>query len=248
MLHGSFGLNQKLLLSGKEGILNHQELPYERFLAYGPGSLTNAELLAVILRTGTANVSATELARQVLTSRDPDNTGLSVLYDLTMKDLLAMKGIGEVKAVKLLCLSELSRRISMEKASEKLSFCCPEAVSGYYMELLRHEKQEKTFLLLLDNKMALIREILLTIGTVNSTLLSPRDIYIRALREGAVSIILLHNHPSGDPTPSRMDIEMTNQICLAGRLLDIELADHLIIGDNCYVSMRESGYLESSDD
>ena len=228
--------------------MNHQELPYERFLAYGPGSLTNAELLAVILRTGTANVSATELARQVLTSRDPDNTGLSVLYDLTMKDLLAMKGIGEVKAVKLLCLSELSRRISMEKASEKLSFCCPEAVSGYYMELLRHEKQEKTFLLLLDNKMALIREILLTIGTVNSTLLSPRDIYIRALREGAVSIILLHNHPSGDPTPSRMDIEMTNQICLAGRLLDIELADHLIIGDNCYVSMRESGYLESNDD
>ena len=97
--------------------MNHQELPYERFLAYGPGSLTNAELLAVILRTGTANVSATELARQVLTSRDPDNTGLSVLYDLTMKDLLAMKGIGEVKAVKLLCLSELSRRISMEKAT-----------------------------------------------------------------------------------------------------------------------------------
>jgi DNA repair protein RadC len=247
MLHGSFGLNQKLLLSGKEDNLNHQELPYERFLACGPGSLTNAELLAVILRTGTANVSATELARQVLTSRDPDNTGLSVLYDLTMKDLLAMKGIGEVKAVKLLCLSELSRRISMEKASEKLSFFCPEAVSDYYMELLRHEKQEKTFLLLLDNKMALIREILLTIGTVNSTLLSPRDIYIRALREGAVSIILLHNHPSGDPTPSRMDIEMTNQIWMAGRLLDIELADHLIIGDNCYVSMRESGYLETSD-
>lgn len=227
--------------------MNQKELPYERFLAYGPGSLTNAELLAVILRTGTASISATELARQVLASRDPENTGLSVLYDLTLKDLLKMKGIGEVKAVKLLCLSELSRRIAMEKASEKLVFGSPEAVAGYYMELMRHEKQEKAFLLLLDNKMALIREILLTIGTVNSTLLSPRDIYIRALREGAVSIILLHNHPSGDPTPSRMDIEMTNQICLAGRLLDIELADHLIIGDNCYVSMRESGYLETRD-
>lgn len=221
--------------------MNHQELPYERFLAYGPGSLTNAELLAVILRTGTANVSATELARQVLTSRDPDNTGLSVLYDLTMKDLLAMKGIGEVKAVKLLCLSELSRRISMEKASEKLSFCCPEAVSGYYMELLRHEKQEKTFLLLLDNKMALIREILLTIGTVNSTLLSPRDIYIRALREGAVSIILLHNHPSGDPTPSEMDKEITERIFRAGQMLGIQLIDHLIIGDLSYTSLREYG-------
>ena len=225
--------------------MNRQELPYERFLACGAGSLTNAELLAVILRTGTANVSATALARQILTKHDPDNTGLSVLYDLNMKDLMEIRGIGQVKAVKLLCLAELSKRLSMEKASKKLSFSSPEAVAHYYMEMMRHEKQERALLLLLDNKMALIREVTLTIGTVNSTLLSPRDIFMRALREGAVSIILLHNHPSGDPTPSRMDIEMTNQIQLAGDLLEIQLADHLIIGDNCFVSMRESGYLES---
>ncbi len=225
--------------------MKKQELPYERFLSYGAGSLTNAELLAVILRTGTANVSATALAREILESHDPENTGLSVLYDLTMNDLLKIRGIGQVKAVKLLCLAELSKRLSMEKASKKLCFTSPEAVAGYYMEVLRHEKQERALLLLLDNKMALIREVTLTIGTVNSTLLSPRDIFMRALREGAVNIILLHNHPSGDPTPSRMDIEMTNQILLAGNLLEIRLADHLVIGDNCFVSMRESGYLES---
>ena len=225
--------------------MNMQEMPYERFMAYGAASLTNAELIAVILRTGTSGASAVDLARRVLEIRAPGREALSVLYDLTLEDLISIRGIGQVKAVKLLCLAELSRRLYREGARPSLVFTSPDTVARYYMEQLRHERQETVLLLLLDNAMALIREETLSIGTVNAALVSPREIFIRAVRAGAVHIILLHNHPSGDPTPSREDIRVTRKILEAGEMLEIRLADHLVIGDRCYTSMKEAGYLES---
>ncbi|MBO5564088.1 MAG: DNA repair protein RadC [Lachnospiraceae bacterium] len=219
------------------------ELPYERFLKHGAGSLTNAELLAIVLRTGTNRESATDLGRKILQIRDEHSTALSVLHDLTMEDLIEIDGIGEVKAVKILCLAELSKRMVSEKAGERQQFTKAPVVADCYMEKLRHEPHEKAYLLFLDNKLSLIAEEILSIGTVNRTLLDPREIYLRALRKKAVSILLLHNHPSGDPTPSADDIAVTKRVAKAGEIIGIPLIDHIVIGDGRYCSMKESGHL-----
>lgn len=212
-------------------------------MKFGAESLTNAELIAIILRTGTAKVTALDLSRKILACRHPGNDSLSVLYDLTMKDLLAINGIGKVKAVKILCLSELAKRMSSENAQSALCFTSPKSIADCYMEKLRHEKREKCLLLLMDCRLSLIREEVITVGTVNRALLSTRDIFSRALREDAVYVAVIHNHPSGDPTPSEEDMTMTEKIKNAGDLVDVALVDHIIIGDGVYFSMLENGYL-----
>ena len=217
------------------------EMPYERFLAFGASSLTNAELLAIILRTGTKEKNATQLSCEILGYYEKGSTELSTLNRLTLEDLKTIPGIGEVKAVKILSLAEISRRLVRERAASRLVFSSPSAVADYYMEQMRHLETETAILVLLDNRMALVREEVLSLGTVNCTLLSPREIFLRALRWGAVNIMLLHNHPSGDPTPSEMDKDITERICRAGQLLGIQLIDHLIIGDLTYTSLREYG-------
>lgn len=224
-----------------------QEMPYERFLSCGAGSLTNAELLAIILRTGTREKSATQLSREILAFYDTGATDLSALHRLTREDLMSIPGIGEVKAVKILSLAEISRRLVREQAARRLVFSSPASVADYYMEDLRHLETETAILVLLDNKLALLKEETLSLGTVNCTLLSPREIFLRALRWGAVNIMLLHNHPSGDPTPSRMDLEVTERISRVGKLLGIHLIDHLVIGDLSYTSLREYGCITDRD-
>lgn len=226
--------------SGRE--LSAKEQPYERFLSSGPESLTNAELIGVILRTGTRGVTAVELGRKILSVHGEGSDSLSSLPHLTMKELRAIPGIGEVKAVKILCLSEIARRIVKEKIRRVRRFDSPDSIAEYFMEEMRHLNVEKTIVLHMDSKMNFLGEDLLTIGTVNGALLSAREIYLKALERQAVQIVLLHNHPSGDPTPSREDIETTGQIRRAGELLGIRLADHIIIGDLCYTSFREMGY------
>ncbi|MBQ6635405.1 MAG: DNA repair protein RadC [Lachnospiraceae bacterium] len=222
-------------------------MPYERFLSCGAGSLTNAELLAIILRTGTKEKNATQLSREILGFFESGATDLSALHQLTREDLMSIPGIGEVKAVKILSLAEISRRLVREQASRNLVFSSPSSVADYYMEELRHLDTETAILVMLDNRLALLREEVLSLGTVNCTLLSPREIFLRALRWGAVNIMLLHNHPSGDPTPSKMDLEITGRICRAGNLLGIRLIDHLVIGDLCYTSLRECGCITDAD-
>lgn len=221
----------------------NKEQPYERFLSSGPQSLTNAELLGIILRTGMKGVSAVDLGRKVLGIHDPQCDSLSSLPGLCMEELRAIPGIGEVKAVKLLCLSEIARRIVREKIRTQQRFDTPGLIAEYYMESMRHLETEQTVVLHFDSKMALIGEDVMTKGTVNGALISSREIYIQALRRGAVRIVLLHNHPSGDPRPSREDIASTRQIRKAGELLGIGLTDHIIIGDLCYCSLKEMGYL-----
>ena len=168
-------------------------------------------------------------------------------FGLTKEDLMSIPGIGEVKAVKILSLAEISRRLVREQAARRLVFSSPSSVADYYMEDLRHLETETAILVLLDNKLALLREEILSLGTVNCTLLSPREIFLRALRWGAVNIMLLHNHPSGDPTPSRMDLEVTERISRVGKLLGIHLIDHLVIGDLSYTSLREYGCITDRD-
>ena len=215
-----------------------EERPYEKCMKYGASHLTNVELLAVLLRTGTKGMNALELARTILRTTDEEEN-LLVIHQLSLQKLRKLKGIGSVKAIQILCLSELARRLAMATAKEGLTFHEPSSIAEYYMEDMRHQKQEITKLLMLNTKGKLLGETVLTKGTVNSSLISPREIFLEALEYNAVSIILIHNHPSGDPTPSENDFLVTKRIKEAGDLLGIELLDHIVIGNNCYVSFAE---------
>ena len=154
-----------------------------------------------------------------------------------------MKGIGKVKALQILCLSELARRLAKASVKEGVIFSKPNTIAEYYMEDMRHQKQECLKLLMLNTKGKLLGETELTRGTVNASLVSPREIFIEALEHGAVAIILLHNHPSGDPTPSQSDLIVTKQVKEAGKIIGIELLDHIVIGNNCYISFVEANLM-----
>jgi len=220
-----------------------KELPYERFVEFGAENLTEAELLAIILRTGTADCSALMLADQVLALSKYPREGLLGLYDLSLEELMSIKGIGKVKAVKLKSLAELSMRMSRATARQSLCFEEPSTVAAYYMEKLRHRETECVMLLCMDAKGKILSEKKMSEGSVKMSLISPREIFMEALSSKAVNIILLHNHPSGDPSPSTADIEITHNVRDMGLVLDIPLLDHIIIGDNRYLSFREAAYL-----
>ena len=212
-------------------------LPYEKFMQYGPQAMSEAELLAIIIRTGTKEKNSLQIGEEILSLR---GEGILGLCNLTLGELRNVDGIGEVKAVKLKCIAELSRRIWICHIREKLDFSRPATVAAYYMETLRHASKEQVVLLSLNSKCELVKETVLSIGTVNASLVSPRELFLQALEDHAVTVILLHNHPSGDPTPSKDDYELTKRLRKAGELLQIPLLDHIIIGDQCYTSFLES--------
>ncbi len=217
--------------------------PYDKFLSLGAASLTEAELLAIILRTGTKDCSTVELGQQILALAGGGHRGLNSLHHVSLEELMGIKGIGQVKAVKIRCLTEFAMRMARESAGERLRFDSPGSVAEYYKETLRHSEQETVLLLLLDNKLQLLEEQILSLGTVKASLLSPREVFIKALRAQAVYLMILHNHPSGDVTPSGKDKEVTHLIKEMGKMIDIPLLDHIIIGDNKYISFKESGLL-----
>ena len=219
------------------------DMPYEKFLKFGPESLSEAELLAVILRTGTKNCSAVSLAEKILSLSKGKQKGLNALHHISLSELMEIPGIGEVKAVKIKCIGELSKRMARERAEDELRFDLPSTVASYFMEELRHEEKEMILLLSLDSRLHLIEKYVLSIGTVNASLLSPREVFVRALKCQASSVILLHNHPSGDATPSREDLLVTGKIKETGELVEIPLIDHIIIGDGCYASLKEKNLL-----
>ncbi len=218
------------------------DLPYEKCKQKGAASLSDTELLAVLLRTGTRGENVLKLAGRVLYGSGEQ--GLIGLYHLSYEQLTQIRGIGAVKAIQISCIVELSKRLSKATYEEGAVFRSPEQIARRYMEEMRHEAQERMLLLMLNSKARLIGEEIISKGTVNASLITPREIYIEALQKHAVSIVLLHNHPSGDPTPSRDDVVTTKRIWDAGREINIELLDHLVIGDHCYVSFREEGLLD----
>ena len=219
-----------------------EERPYEKCEKYGASNLTDKELLAVLLRTGTKGYSALELAEKILYPVFSKN-GILNIHQWSMEQLCKIKGIGKVKAIQILCISELSKRLAKASAKKGLDFTTPESIAKYYMEDMRHSRQEEMKLLLLNTKARLIGETNISKGTVNSAVVSPRELFLEALQKNAVFIILLHNHPSGDPTPSKEDIIVSKRVKEAGELIGIELLDHIIIGNNCYISMKEQNLL-----
>ena len=217
------------------------ERPYEKCLKQGAEALSDAELLAVLLRTGTKGENVLALAKRLL--YQDGGAGLLGIHQFSFQSLMKLKGIGKVKAVQILCLSELAKRLSKASVEPRLRFSSSQSVAEYYMEDLRHRNQEVMKLLLLNSKAELIDETNISKGTVNASLVTPRELFVEALKKEAVSMILLHNHPSGDPTPSRDDILTTKRILDAGALIGIDLLDHIIIGNNCYVSFQEENLL-----
>ena len=209
----------------------------EKLERYGALSLSDAELLAIIIRTGFRGYNSVRLAEDIL--KCGKGKGLIGLCQIGIEELTKVRGVGKVKAIQLKAVAELTRRISKRTAKESLVMDSPETVARYFMEDLRHRDKECFMMLSLDSKGALISESLISIGTVNASLASPREVFVEAVNNRAVSIILVHNHPSGNPKPSKNDLVVTRQMKDAGELLGIKLIDHIIIGDNSYVSLSE---------
>lgn len=215
------------------------ERPYEKCLIYGPAALTDVQLLAVVLRSGTSGRPVIEVAEEVL-RRAPGSNGLLGLCSLSIPELTEISGIGEVKAIQLTCIAELSRRIAAAKRRERISLDSPASIADYFMETLRHEERESLYCVMLDTRSRLLGQERISMGTQDQAVFSVRDIFLAALRHRATSLVMVHNHPSGDPTPSAADREATDRVGEGGRILGIRLLDHIIIGNNSYFSFAEA--------
>lgn len=219
------------------------ERPYEKFEKYGVESLSNAELLAVIIKSGSKGEQSITVASRVLNLSE-QYKGLIGLNYLSLEDLMTVRGIGRVKAIQLLCVTELSKRMAQEKHSDKEVLSSPNVIADYYMQNMRYLDCEQVILLLLDTKCHKIRDMVLSKGTVNASIVEPREVFVKALRYQAVNIVLLHNHPSKDTTPSQADRALTRRLVETGEIVGIPVLDHIIIGDNTYFSFREHGMLQ----
>jgi DNA repair protein RadC len=215
------------------------ERPRERMMQVGAESLSNQELLAILLRTGTGGCSVLDLAEQILARFN----GIRSLVDVKIEELMAVPGIGPAKAVQLLAAIELGRRIARHKKERMDVIRCPQDVADLLMDRLRFQTQEHFVVLILDTKNRVIAEETISIGSLNASIVHPREVFKPALKRSAASIICAHNHPSGDPTPSRKDLEVTRRLLEAGRILGIEVLDHVVIGDHRYISLKEQGHM-----
>lgn len=222
--------------------LPDSEKPYERCERYGADALSNTELLSVLLRSGTRGKTSLSLAMEVLQAH-PSYKGLMGLHHLTRKDLMQIPGVGRVKAVQILCAVELSKRLARECKSNAPYFSRPEQLAAYFMEEMRNLETEHLYVAFLDTSGRLLYDQAVFKGTINYSVVNPREILRLALQCDASQYIVLHNHPSGDPVPSREDIDMTRQLMKASDLVGVPLTDHIIIGDNRYISLKERGLI-----
>ncbi|WP_264989131.1 RadC family protein [Lysinibacillus piscis] len=215
-----------------------EDRPRERLLRQGATSLSNQELLAILLRTGTKEESVLVLANRVLSVFER----LHHLKHATVEEMVAIKGIGEVKAVQLLAAIELGRRLAQKQSDEKYTIRSPQDAAAYLMPDMSSLNQEHFVVLFLNVKNQIIHKKTIFIGSLNASIVHPREIYHEAVKRSAASILCAHNHPSGNCTPSTEDIDVTKRIVEAGYIMGIELVDHLIIGDHQFISLKEKGY------
>lgn len=219
------------------------ERPYEKLENYGEEMLSNAELLAIIIKTGSKSETSVALAQRLL-KQDEGNEGLSFLYNVSLEQLKGIKGIGRVKAIQIKALMELSKRIATTYTlGNKVVVKSPDDVSKLLMEDLRHLRKEVFKVILLDTKNHVLKSVNISVGSLNASIVHPREVFSEAVKAGCSSILLAHNHPSGDPEPSCEDIQTTNRLVNAGNIMGIKVLDHIIIGNGRYVSFKEKGLL-----
>lgn len=235
--------NEKFAIIEKKGgiIIKFKDIPTserprERLELYGANNLSNEELLMIILKTGTKNISVKELSINLLKFCQELNN----LKSMSLKTLTSIKGIGKVKAIELLAIIELAKRINEEPVAKNMISCTnPQNIINYFSYLFRDKKQEEFYCLYLDNKKKYIDKKRLFIGSINSSVAHPREIFKYAYLLSASYIICIHNHPSGDPTPSREDIQITKNLYNIAKIHAIYLIDHIIIGNNQYYSFYQ---------
>lgn len=216
-----------------------EERPRERMIKYGATKLTNQELVAILLGTGTRNESVMDLANRVLMHFE----GIKLLSEATIEELTAIRGIGNAKGISMLAAIELGRRIQQYQPADRYTIRSPEDGADYVMEEMRNLNQEHLVALFLNTKNEIIHQQTIFIGSLNASIVHPREIFREAVKRSAASVICAHNHPSGDPTPSKEDIHVTRRLVEAGKIMGIELLDHIVIGNQSYTSLKESGYL-----
>jgi DNA repair protein RadC len=220
--------------------LAHEDRPRERLASLGPSALTAAELLAVLLGTGAGGRSVTDVATTLLSDADGS---LRRLAARPLAELRRTGGVGATKAARLAAAFELGLRLERERRPALPRIREPEDVVGLFGSRLRDLTVEEFHLLALDSQSQVMREVLVTRGLLNSSLVHPREVFRPAIAEAAAGIIVVHNHPSGDPTPSAEDRAVTRQLVAAGELLDLPLYDHVIIAGDRFVSFAASGLL-----
>ena len=215
--------------------LPEAERPYEKLELYGEKNLSNAELLAIIIKSGTKEKTSVEIANEVLNLNQNHNKGdINFLRDLSLKELMNLKGIGRVKAIQIKAICELATRMSKPSNYKNIKIKSPKDVSELLMNDLRFEKREIAKIIILNNKNDIIKIMDVAIGSGNFSKLNIRYILSEVVKMNAPKIILVHNHPSGDPTPSKSDIIVTKRLKDAAQSLEIELLDHIIIGNMNY--------------
>ncbi|HWO55532.1 MAG TPA: DNA repair protein RadC [Paenibacillus cookii] len=217
----------------------HQERPRERMLQYGASAVSNAELLAILLRTGTKQESAIHLAQRILQQVG----SMRRLVDMSAEELMAIKGIGSAKAVQLKAGIELGLRLARTRMDEPVVIRSPRDAADVLMEQLRYLQKEHFVCLFLNTKNHIIAQETLSIGSLNASIVHPREVFRAAIKRSSASILCAHNHPSGDPAPSPEDISLTSRLKEAGEIVGIEVLDHLIIGDGEFVSLKEQGLM-----
>lgn len=219
--------------------LHVADRPRERLIRQGAESLSNQELIAILLRTGTRQESVLQLANRVLAFFDK----IQDLQHATLEEITSVKGIGEAKAVQLLAAVELGRRLSRKQSTERYVIRSPEDAAAYLMPDMASLQQENFVVLFLNVKNEVLHSSTIFIGSLNSSIVHPREVFREAVKRSAAAIICAHNHPSGNPAPSPEDIEVTKRLAEAGRIVGIDVLDHIIIGDHQFLSLKEGDFI-----
>lgn len=207
------------------------ERPYEKLEMYGAHILSNAELLAIIIKNGTREESSLVTAQKILSMKNKNSDSLRFIHDMSIEEFMKIKGIGKVKAIQLKAVCEFAKRLSKPIEVPQVQITCPDDIANLLMDELRYEKREMVKVILLNMKNIVVKIVNICLGSDNSAILKPKDALVEAVKIGIPKIALVHNHPSGDPTPSKADIEFTDRLGQAASIMGIELLDHIVIGD-----------------
>ena len=219
-----------------------EERPREKLLAYGPSGLSNAELLAILLRSGTRKKSVLRIAEEIL-ARIKEQ-GLVGMVHISVAELAKIDGVGKVKAATLQAAIELARRLAVQQSAKIQMITGPEDVARYAMPHYRFEQKEHFAVLLLNTKNHVISMPEGSVGSLSASVVHPREVFRAAIDHAAAAMMLLHNHPSGDATPSRADIAVTERLVKAGKIMDIPVLDHVVLGRDRFISLKEKGLLQ----
>jgi len=213
------------------------ERPYEKLEMYGAHTLSNAELLAIIIKSGTKEESSISTAQKILSMKNKNSDNLRFMQDTSIEEFMSIKGIGKIKAIQLKAVCEIARRMERPIHNTNMKITCPQDIANLLMNELRYEKREIVKVIILNTKNIIVKIADICLGSNNSAILKPRDALVDAIKMSAPKIILVHNHPSGDPSPSESDIKFTKQLGQAASIVGIELLDHIIIGDSKFESV-----------